>query len=53
MGIGWIIYFTYGIRKSRLHRDPIGRFAEVHAQQLDNKDETDYTVQDYDYPNRT
>lgn len=48
MGIGWIIYFSYGIRKSRLHKDPIGRFAEVHAH-MDPKEESRYEVQDYDY----
>ncbi|EIE90407.1 hypothetical protein G6F46_008297 [Rhizopus delemar] len=26
MGIGWVIYFTYGIRNSRFRRDPVGLF---------------------------
>lgn len=49
MGIGWIIYFTFGIRNSRLHRDPIGRFAEVH---VNSEKEDEYPVQDYDYQHR-
>ncbi|KAI9249241.1 amino acid permease-domain-containing protein [Phascolomyces articulosus] len=48
MGIGWIVYFSYGIRHSKLHRDPIGRFAEVHANADTSKEEV-YPVQDYDY----
>ncbi|KAI8141508.1 amino acid permease-domain-containing protein [Fennellomyces sp. T-0311] len=52
MGVGWIVYFAYAIRHSKLHRDPIGRFAEVHANADASKEEV-YPVQDYDYQNRS
>ncbi|KAI9249240.1 amino acid permease-domain-containing protein [Phascolomyces articulosus] len=29
MGVGWIVYFSYAIRHSKLNRDPVGRFAEL------------------------
>lgn len=48
MGIGWIIYFSYSIRHAALHRDPIGRFAEVHAKS-NFKEEDTYPIQDYNY----
>ncbi|KAI9495056.1 amino acid permease-domain-containing protein [Zychaea mexicana] len=48
MGVGWVIYFAYGVRHAKLHRDPIGRFAEVHAHADTSKEEV-YPVQDYDY----
>ncbi|KAI9310975.1 amino acid permease-domain-containing protein [Dichotomocladium elegans] len=54
MGIGWIFYFAYGIRHAKLHRDPIGRFAEVQAH-VHNSNDTppSYPTQDYDYQGRS
>ncbi|KAI9315505.1 amino acid permease-domain-containing protein [Dichotomocladium elegans] len=50
MGIGWIIYFSYGIRHASLHVDPIGRFAEVQAHVVDGTDKANaYPPPDYDY----
>ncbi|ORZ00886.1 amino acid permease-domain-containing protein [Syncephalastrum racemosum] len=51
MAIGWVIYFSYSIRHARLHRDPIGRFAEV-RDQLDENKNTHEVQQEYDYPPR-
>ncbi|KAI8094415.1 amino acid permease-domain-containing protein [Thamnidium elegans] len=51
MFIGWILYFAYGIRHSRFHRDPIGRFkeGERHLPANTEQDDTGYQVQEYDY----
>lgn len=51
MGIGWVVYFSYSIRHAKLHRDPIGRFAEVREKVDENKD-TNEVQQEYDFPGR-
>ncbi|KAI8982442.1 amino acid permease-domain-containing protein [Mycotypha africana] len=51
MGIGWVIYFAYGIRKSKFNRDPVGRFAEGKRGLPDNtrEDEQGYQIEQYEY----
>ncbi|KAI9480978.1 MAG: amino acid permease-domain-containing protein [Benjaminiella poitrasii] len=51
MAIGWILYFAYGIRRSRLNRDPVGRFAEArnHFPDQIEHDDTGYQVKEYEY----
>ncbi|KAI8371576.1 amino acid permease-domain-containing protein [Radiomyces spectabilis] len=51
MGVGWIIYFGYSIRRSKLHRDPVGHFshAQTEAPETVKHDSEGLQVQEYEY----
>jgi APA family basic amino acid/polyamine antiporter len=49
MGIGWVVYFTYGIRHSKFNRDPVGRFAEGTMPEGTQEDKTGYQYEEYEY----